>query len=586
VDIMTLRRKVPREDHKAVRHTIARRSLTLLRNEDSLLPLDDTSSVLVITLSDGADPSVGGFFASALREQAPRARIQTRLLDDRSHEDEYERILSEASEFDVVVVPAFVYVRSWSGRINLADKNLRFLNDLLGGPTPVALISFGNPYIVIGIEQPEAYLAAYSASEASQAAAAEAIYGRSEISGKLPISIPGLYDFGEGLHLPQVWLPRDAPAAVGMSSDSLNRIDALIRSAIDDKAFPGAALAIVQGSDRVNQDAYGYFSYVMQWQLTTRSSFDLASLTKVFATTTAAMKLYDEGRLDLDARVTTYLPEFGQGGKQDVTIRHLLTHSAGLIPFRPFHQMGVTTREALLDSIMAEPLLYEPGTESRYSDLGMITMMLVTERITGRDFASFVREEIFEPLRMYDTGFRETGTPDPTVVPTELDDFFRNRLIQGEVHDEAAWILGGTSGHAGLFSTAEDLAKFAYMLINKGTVGGHQFIHPETVQLFTRVVNPDVSTRALGWDTKSPDGYTSAGLRFGPRSFGHTGFTGTSFWIDPDQELFVILLTNRVYPTRQNSKISQVRPAVADLAFGSIVGPPTLHLPELETTVY
>lgn len=243
--------------------------------------------------------------------------------------------------------------------------------------------------------------------------------------------------------------------------------------------------------------------------------------------------------------------------------------------------MGVTSREALIDSVMAESLLYAAGTESRYSDLGMITLMLIIEEVTGQDFSTYTREQIYEPLGMYDTGFRTTGAADAGVVPTEQDETFRGRLIQGEVHDETAWILGGVSGHAGLFSTASDLAKLGYMLVNEGQINGEQFLEAETIRLFTDAPDAEKSTRALGWDTKSPEGYSSAGEEFGPNSFGHTGFTGTSFWVDPDEDLFVILLTNRVYPTRENRKITQVRPKVADIAHGAIIGPPELVVPEL-----
>lgn len=581
VDLMELRSTVAAEGHLAVSHSIARQSLTLLRNENELLPLSEDSNILVVTMSDGSDPSVGRYFTSQIRRNAPRARITTRLLDDRSHPDEYEQVLREASDYDVVLVPAFVYVRSWTGRINLSEQNLEFLSRLVGEDAPVALLSFGNPYIVIGLEQPDAYLTAYSASEASQMAAAEALFGKSAITGKLPITIPDLYSYGEGLELEQRMIREGYPSEVGMSADSLARVDSLMHAAIADQAFPGASVAIGREGTLVKLEGYGYYTYDKENAVSASSVYDLASLTKVVATTTAAMKLFDEGRLDLDEEVAEYLPEFAQGGKDDVTIRHLLTHSAGLIPFRPFHQLGVTSREALIDSVLSETLLYEPGTESRYSDLGMITLMLVIEKITGQDFAAFTEENIFEPLGMYDTGFRPTGSPDTDIVPTEIDDAFRGRLIQGEVHDETAWILGGVSGHAGLFSTAQDLSKLGYMLVNEGRINGMQFIEEETIELFTQPDDPEISTRALGWDTKSPDGYSSAGEAFGPESFGHTGFTGTSFWVDPEEDLFVILLSNRVYPTRDNRKIIQVRPKLADIAHGSIVGPPELMLPRI-----
>ncbi|MEX1054833.1 MAG: glycoside hydrolase family 3 N-terminal domain-containing protein [Rhodothermales bacterium] len=578
VELENVRRIVASEPHLAVSETIARKSLTLLRNENGAVPIRDARRVLVVTLSDGSDPTVGRNFTSQLRGQLEGAAIQSVLLDDRSSSDDYERVLASVGEYDVIVVPAFVYVRSWSGRINLAQKNLDFLNTLVSGKAPVVLVSFGNPYIVIGLSQPDAYIAAYGASDASQAAVADALTGRAGFQGRLPITIPDLYNYGEGIRLPQTTIRRGYPAEAGMSGDDLRRVDSLLHAAIEDGAFPGAAVAIGRGGVLTKLDSYGYFTYENRTPITTRSRFDMASLTKVISTTTAAMKLVEEDRLDLEDHVVEYLPEFGMNGKEKVRIRHLLTHSAGLIPFRTFHKMGVTRREALIDSIMAEKLIYTPGTDSRYSDFSMITLMLVIEKITGRDFASYAEEEIFKPLGMVDTGFLDTTGPDTTVVPTEVDAGFRNRLIQGEVHDETAWILGGTSGHAGLFSTVEDLSKFAYMLLNDGEINGRRFLNPETIRKFTRPYAPKKHTRAMGWDTPSRDGYTSAGRHFGPKSFGHTGFTGTSMWLDPEQDLFVILLTNRVYPTRENSKITQIRPKLADIAQESILGPPELVL--------
>jgi CubicO group peptidase (beta-lactamase class C family) len=429
----------------------------------------------------------------------------------------------------------------------------------------------------MGLEQPDAYVAAYGATEVSQRAVAEALVGRSGFHGRLPITIPDTYDYGDGIQVPQEMVRRGFPAEAGMDGDLLWKVDSLISASISDGAFPGAAVAVGRNGILAKLDAYGYYTYEKRVPVTTRSRFDLASLTKVVATTTGAMKLYEDGKLNLDARVVDYLPEFGQGGKSDVRIRHLLTHSAGLIPFRAFHREGITTREALIDTIMAEKLLYEPGTESRYSDLGMISLALVIEEITDRPFAEWMDDNVFLPLDMTDTGYRG-HISDSTIVPTELDESFRRRLIQGEVHDETAWILGGVSGNAGIFSTAEDLSKFAFMLVNDGFVNGIQFLKPETIRTFTKPQDPEVHTRALGWDTISPDGYTSAGEHFGPNSFGHTGYTGTSIWIDRDQDLFVILLSNRVHPTRDNGKIVQVRPKLADIAYQSIAGPPQLVL--------
>ncbi len=584
VDLGAARRHVATQPHQALSETIARRSLTLLGNDGGLLPLlGPPRRLLAVTLSDGDDPATGRLFTRELARRADAATLATRLLDRRSEPDDYRRVLDEAAAYDVILVPAYLYVRSGSGQIGLPEAQRAFLDDLIATGKPVVLLSFGNPYVVVGLkQQPAAYVAAYGASEASQKAAAQALFGETGFEGRLPVTLPGLYAFGDGVRTEQTALRRGFPEEAGLRSATLARIDSLLRAAIRARAFPGAAVAVGRGGVLVKLDAYGYFTYDSEQPVTPASRFDLASLTKVVATTTAAMQLYEQGRLDLDAPVARYLPSFGQNGKANVTIRQLLSHTAGLTPFRAFHTMGVTTRQAVLDSIFAIPRDYAPGAASRYSDFGMSTLALVLEKITGQDFAAYARDHVFEPLGMTATGFRPAGQPDTSIVPTEVDATFRRRLVQGEVHDETAWILGGVAGHAGLFSTAEDLARFAAMLAQGGRAGGRAFLKEETIRLFTAAVDPTRKqhTRALGWDTKSLEGYSSAGQFFGPKSFGHTGFTGTSLWIDPDQQLFVILLTNRVYPTRENGKIRDVRPAVADLAYRAIVGPPALLLPD------
>jgi len=229
--------------------------------------------------------------------------------------------------------------------------------------------------------------------------------------------------------------------------------------------------------------------------------------------------------------------------------------------------MGLPPDEALAH-LYADALRYAPGTATLYSDLGMIVLGEVIEAITGQPLDAYLRETFYGPLGMADTGFRAVGTVDPRALPTEIDEVFRGRTIQGEVHDEKAALLGGVAGHAGLFSTAPDLARLAFLLTG-GEAYGRRFFAPETVEAFTRRARPEGEyPAALGWLAHRPpvEGYSSGGQRMGPRAFGHTGFTGTSLWIDPDTKLWVILLTNRTYPQRAVSAIPEVRAAVADLA--------------------
>ena len=578
------RRVVANTQHTVLSQSIARESVTLVKNTGNLVPLIPAPRrIMTITLSDTDDPARGNFFNSQLKAYSPSTYIEQRLLDVRSTQNDFTEALYEANYADLIIVPTYLPVRSGTNRLALPATLQRFLNNLLLKNKQIILISFGSPYIVQAIsQQPEVYIAAYSDSEDSQKAVAQALLGYSNIKGKLPITIPGHYSFGSGYQVPQVLIRRGYPEEVGMSSDVLTRADSLIKASITDQAFPGAAVAVGRGNVLVKLDSYGYFTYNSEQQVSIDSKFDLASLTKIVATTTASMQLYEKGQLNLQDKVAKYLPQFGQNGKADITIHHLLTHTSGLQPFRPFHQEGITTRPGVINEIFAEPLTYTPGSESKYSDFNMITLALVIEKITGQRFSDYTRANIFLPLGMRNTEFRVSGRgTNRSIVPTEVDNSFRKRLVQGEVHDETAYILGGTAGHAGLFSTAEDLAKFAFMMANNGIHNGRPFLKPETIKLFTTAINPGSHTRAMGWDTKSPEGYSSAGQYFSPRSFGHTGFTGTSLWIDPDSKLFVILLTNRVYPTRENRKILDVRSDLADIVHNAVQGPIEVLLPTI-----
>jgi len=269
----------------------------------------------------------------------------------------------------------------------------------------------------------------------------------------------------------------------------------------------------------------------------------------------------DEGKLRLDQPVQEILTGFQGPGKEAVTVRHLLTHSSGLDATALLYK-ELRGRTAFVERIESMELGYPPGSRSVYSDLGIILLGEILEKVSGQPLASFVRERVFVPLGMYDTMFTPPSKLRSRIAPTEIDPW-RGRLIQGEVHDENAFAMGGVAPHAGLFSTAGDLARFAQMLLNGGTLAGHRIVSRETVDLFTRRAGIPGSDRGLGWDTKSAEG-SSAGSLFSLRSFGHTGFTGTSIWIDPERQLYVILLTNRVHPTRENNLIREVRPAVAD----------------------
>jgi CubicO group peptidase (beta-lactamase class C family) len=367
-------------------------------------------------------------------------------------------------------------------------------------------------------------------------------------------------------------LPAKAPSAVGMSGARLEAIDRVVQRGISEGGYPGAAVVVGRKGASVFEKGYGSLGWSSSSPDVAPSTtvYDLASLTKVVGTTAAAMVLYDQGKLDLDAPVKRYVPGFSGGARDDVTIRHLLTHRSGLPAGRDIWRIARTpaqAREAVINSKLAT----KPGVRYEYSDLGADLLGFAVEAAAGERLDVFLERAVFAPLGMHDTFFTPADSLRYRIAPTEVAPP-RGYPLKGEVHDENAYALGGVAGHAGLFSTAADLAVFAQMLLNGGVYDGTRIVREETVRLFT---TRTAGHRALGWDTA--EGGVGAGQYLSDRAFGHTGYTGTSMWIDPEREMFVILLTNRVHAAkakRPAKVISDVRNDLADAAAFAVVDMP------------
>jgi CubicO group peptidase (beta-lactamase class C family) len=346
---------------------------------------------------------------------------------------------------------------------------------------------------------------------------------------------------------------------VGMSATALIHAEEEVWNDMQRGAFPGASLAIGRGSKVVLEDGFGSLGrgFAGEDVDPDRSVYDLASLTKVVGTTTAVMLLVEDGKLRLDEPVAAYLPEFSGGGRERVTIRHLLTHTSGL-PDGIDVPSGMTPEQALR-YVLGTPLRSSPGMRVEYSDLGFVILYAAAERAAGEPLYRFLDRRVFGPLRMRSTTYWP-GEGCGRCAPTSRDmgDAFR-----GHVHDPIARRLGGIAGNAGLFSTAHDLARFAAMLANGGELDGVRVLQPGTIRMFTQR-QPGTGTRALGWDTPGRPGTNMFGNRVSDRSFGHTGYTGTSIWIDPDLGTWVVLLANRTYDTEANNRMQTLRRAVAD----------------------
>ncbi len=356
----------------------------------------------------------------------------------------------------------------------------------------------------------------------------------------------------------------------GLDTTLIATLDKVVKTALEEAVAPGVAIAVGRNGHIAYMKGYGTIDWNRPGSpaVDTNTLYDLASLTKVIATTTVAMILEEGGQLDLGRTVGSYLPEFNSTEKSQITVRQLLTHSSGLEAGANIYRTA-RGREQYLQQISARPLEYTPGTNMIYSDWNMIVLQLVMERITGKTLDVLATEKIFKPLGMTDTQFQPSISLRSRIAPTQVDDG-RGGLLWGTVHDENAWAIGGVAGHAGLFSTARDLALFSMMILNGGEgANGVRLAKPATIARWTSRQGRE-STRTLGWD--SPDGGSSAGQFFSPWSFGHTGFTGTSIWIDPEKDLFVVVLTNRVNPTQNNTRHVQLRRDVADATQQAVLG--------------
>jgi beta-N-acetylhexosaminidase len=574
---------------------ISDRGITLLRDTNHLLPLDGTKPQRALLLAFYADPETypGEDLERELRtrfDSVTTLRADTRFIKADTLK------LPPPDSYDVAILALFVRVSDRKGNVDVPAEQQAVADQVYKSGKPVVTVGFGSPYLIESFPQAGTWLAAFGISDVAQISIARALFGQLPVQGHVPVTIPGVdIKSGSGITMPanpMTLQPMDVRAEAG-----LQPAYDVLEKAIAAKAFPGATLAIGYRG-KVAIHAFGHLSYdAKSPAVVAGTMYDIASLTKVVATTTIVAKLAEGDfpvPIDLDAKVERYLPEWAPTNpsqsalsgffkenpndlawRHKVTVRHLLTHTSGLPAFKEYWRT-TKNRQETLARIFAEPLEYEPGTKEVYSDLGIILLAEIIERLTGKPLDALASADIFSPLDMKNTMYRPPQKLWPVIAPTEFDNILRHKLVQGEVHDENAYVLDGVSGHAGLFSTAPDLAAFCQMQLNGGVYAHHRILRRATIAQFTKPQELSGGTRTLGWAVPTEGG--SSGHYFSKNSFGHTGFTGTSIWIDPDRQLFVVLLTNRVHPTRENTQIQQVRPALHD-AIMQALGLATLAAP-------
>jgi beta-glucosidase-like glycosyl hydrolase/CubicO group peptidase (beta-lactamase class C family) len=575
VNITDLDKMINTQEHEAIASKIARESVTIVKNNNDLLPLNPNrhKKILLVSVADDESGETGSAFARSLRNYHPN--IDFEVFDGRSDQGDAQQILDKARSADLVMIASYIGLR-FAQEIQLSGKQSTFLRRLTALGKPSVLVMFGNPYLVAELAATDAHVMGWASTNLQMSAVAPALFGASAVNGRLPIEIPGMYAVGDGISYPQTNLRYGEPEEVGLQSQKLFALDHILRDAVLDSVFPGAVAAVVKDGVMVYRHAEGYHDYEKLKKVRTDDVYDLASITKVISTTTAIMKLIDEGSLSLDDFVSNYISEFDTDEKRSITIRHLLLHESGLPAFRVYVD-ELQKRNEIISAIKNESLINPVGEKYVYSDLGMILLAEIVGIVTGRRIDGYVRSEFYAPMGMYGTYFNPKNVSRwyvNRIPPTEEDNVYRMKRIQAEVNDERAWYLDGIAGHAGLFSTVDDLAKFGTMLLNNGIYNDERYLSEEVIQLFTSQQS-ELSGRGLGFDRRSASGFTSAGQLSSSDTFGHLGFTGTSFWIDRKKNMIVILLSNRTYPSRTyGKKISTIRAEVADAAFSALINRP------------
>ena len=576
-----------------VRYEAAVKTITLLQNNSDAFPLTPGKKIAHVCIGD----SIFNEFGKRLSEEW---KADTYFLNYRDSSWQAENILNniKTGNYDAVV-------------IGVNNYNLRPANNYLISPAAVGLVQnlqsfntatfvFGNVLALPNFCNAKNLIACYQDDDITRNAAADLLAGTFIAKGTLPVSVCE-YKYGAGIVRGGI-----KPEIAKTQANKFSAVDSIANDAIDKEAFPGCVVIAVHNGDIVYHKAFGHYKYEVSPAMSPESIFDLASVTKISATTVSVMKLYEEGKLDLKKRLGDYLPWVKGTDKANLKIEDILLHQAGLVPFIPFYREtidsatgipnpaiysdkpkpGFTVRVAenlylrndwndtIFSRILKSPL--GPANKYVYSDNDFIFLGKIVEALSGMTLNEYVRKNFYDKIGMTTTGFKPRNRfPVDRMVPTETEKHFRRQTTQGDVHDEGASLFGGVAGHAGLFSDAYDLAMLYQMLENGGTFNGERYLKSGTIKYFT-AYHSEVSRRGFGFDKPEKDNATRKepypALSSSPETFGHTGFTGTCVWVDPKYDLVYIFLSNRVYPTRDNNKLSQmsVRGKIQDAIYHAL----------------
>ena len=605
---------------KKIDTLLSKNAITLLRlNNSSLIPLQKEKKIAYVSIGTAKENVIAARMRTEYNADvylfSGRANIGNQVMDDlhkiipaeKSDSNGAAKLIQSIKEknYDIVIIGLHNYSRRPANNYGVSNASAYLMNELQQSNQSITLV-FGNPYAIQRFCNAPNLLACYEDDDITQNTAADWLAGNVQAKGKLSVTVCEHLHFGDGITY-NSYFPTAIPESVGVSSEKLNKIDSIANDAVAKGAFPGFVVLAAKDGKIIYNKAFGYTSSTKDELASKETVYDLASVTKVSATTVSVMKLYDEGKIDIDKTLGDYLSWTVGTNKAPLKLRDILLHQAGLVPFIAFYRDVIDTatgepnwnvfskeKDAQHQSRVAEGLylrndwedtLHKRIIQSKlsspikyvYSDNDFIFLGKIVEAVSGKPLNVYVRDNFYEPLHMVTTTFlpREK-MPLENIAPTEVEKHFRQQLLWGDVHDEGSAMFGGVAGHAGLFSDAYDLAQLYQMLLNGGEMNGKRFLKKETVDLFT-AYNSEISSRGLGFDKPYKDNATRRSpypsKSVSPETFGHTGFTGTCVWVDPKYNLVYILLSNHVNPTRNNNKITSlgVRPNIQEAIYNAIL---------------
>ena len=580
----------------AIRLKVAKETITVLKQGtgNALLPLKKNSKVAYIAIGDTDANNFGKSIGETFKTDS--YSLSWKDGDDKADEI-FEKV---TNKYDAVIIGIHNFSNRPANNYGITNSSISLWRRL-NKSNSVTLV-FGNVLAAANFCNATTLIACHQDDNITRQVAADLLKGKVSALGKLPVRVCG-FGAGHGIDVAAI----EKPGPLERRAIMAQTIDSIVTDAIAQKAFPGCVVFAVQNGEIIYDKAYGNYTFDNAQPVTLESIYDLASVTKISATTVSVMKLYEEGKLSLKKKLGDYLPWVQGTNKADLGIDDILLHQAGLVPFIPFYRETIDTatgipnpeiysekakpgfsirvaeklymRNDWQDTIISRILQSPLGRHGRYvySDNDFIFLGKIVEQITGITLDQYVLKTFYNKIGMRTTGFkpRERFWKEGSIVPTEYEKHFRQQLIQGDVHDEGASMFGGVAGHAGLFSNAYDLAMLYQMLLNGGTFNGERFLKEETINLFTAYHSKD-SRRGYGFDKPEKDNVTRRepypSELASPQTFGHTGFTGTCVWVDPKYDLVYIFLSNRVNPTRNNPLLSQlfVRGKIQDAIIGAI----------------